>query len=693
MKKLLEPISGYKLILLLLFLALLLRLPWLYTTIERDEGIFGYSAWRLLSGDRMYDNVKDNKPPLLYLLYALPIKLFGNSILYVRMFNNLLFLTSIIFFFFFVKREYGKRIAVFSSIFYIFLMNTPAAEGPLAVSESFMIPFFAASVYFFSLFFKKNNFFCLIISLSLITLASLIRHNALAGLLLFYFLLIKEKKLNWKTLVVMITPLIVFLALVTYFLYTCRYSEILSIITGIHTSIPLNYSLLVIFESSPALLFAFVGVVFALKKKNISEYLFVLLWFMFLIPFTFFPVSFHNLLAFAPITAIFGGIGLDILLKKGWKKELAFIAILAALLILSSFLIIKQYPDYHFKLGQTQITYSCLENYGQQLTLAEYIKNTSYPKDEIFIFGREPAIYWLSNKKRFYSFQDCLHHLQSSSSLPYYIFFVKKIVFLENFDYSFKLNPFSLIEPKKEYNLGSVKVWDNLTCREFNESVGGIDFYYICKALLEDSYKYCDYISHEGARGDCYYFSSLKQKNPAILLDYKNDYFKYKKDSCYTQVAQKRGDASICDNVSESAKNYCKGVVLSDTQYCDKSESIYNREICRKLIGWIKNKESFNYSSCIETMGLKYDQIELQNTFCSKLQAEMTNNTSICEHLNEEKYRIFCKTLVTNEEKSCSFLIQDTILFNFCMAETTLNLDYCDEMTSFTSDDFAVRKD
>lgn len=399
MHKINKFILRHKALLLLIALALLLRFPWLYTTMERDEGTFGYTAWRILSGDSLYLDWKDNKPPFLYVLYALPISIFGNDIIPARIFNNLLFLASVVFFFLLIKKKYGKKIGIPSTVFYVLLMNIPSAEGPLAVSESFMTSFFIISVYFFDSFLKKQNYYFLAISITLMCIAILTRHNALGGLLLIYFLLYKERKLGLKELFFMIIPPALFLFLAGYFFYTGSLPNILKIVLAISTQIPFSYSLLVISESAFILLFTFIGFVTIFKRKEIKKYLLIVLWFLFLTPFLFFPRSFHHLLTLAPPTAVFASIGFNTFIRKGLKKEKIFITILILLLTLSSFLIIKQYPNYHFRLNNIKIIYSGLENYQQQALLSERIKSLTSPGDKILLWGWEPGIYWLSERK------------------------------------------------------------------------------------------------------------------------------------------------------------------------------------------------------------------------------------------------------------------------------------------------------
>lgn len=476
MNKINKFLIKYRILFLFILLALLLRLPWLFTTIERDEGIFGYTAWRALSGDPLY-YTEDNKPPLLYLLYALPISIFGNSIIPIRIFNNLLFLISIIFFFLLVKKEYGKKLAIPASIFYIFFMNLPASEGPLAVSESFMIPFFIISIYFFCLFLKKQKLLHLGLSIALMCFASLVRHNALGGLLLIYFLLLKKNKLKYREVFLMGIPFILFLISIIYFLYINQISDISNIILSIYTirsSIPFEYSLLIILESSFLLLFTLVGITIVIKKKQIKKYLLIILWILFLIPFLFFPGSFHHILTFIPPLAIFAGLGFNLVLKR--KKKRIFVLISILFLILSLFLISKQYPDYHFKLGELEIRYSDLEDYREQIRISKYLKNRIPFNETIFIWEAwEPGIYWLSERERSSrrTREVCeMLYLssiaQEQSEKEFQHEYPKAILFFPNY-------------PKKCKNITG-KDFPNLLSDYYKEEIGNIEIYFLHKS-------------------------------------------------------------------------------------------------------------------------------------------------------------------------------------------------------------------
>ncbi len=73
-------------LILILFLLFLLRFPSLFEpNWYGDEGIFAAVAHNLTQGGILYQTAWDNKPPLIYLLYAGIFKLFGPEQFYLRL--------------------------------------------------------------------------------------------------------------------------------------------------------------------------------------------------------------------------------------------------------------------------------------------------------------------------------------------------------------------------------------------------------------------------------------------------------------------------------------------------------------------------------------------------------------------------------------------------------------------------------
>src|SRR2546427_10622159 len=129
----------------LLLLGAIWRLFWLTATIERDEGAFAYVAWTWLRGGLPYVDAATYAGPVVYVLYAIPMVLVGNTILGIRILNDILFLLSIIVVYRLGSRWWGRSAGVAAGFFYVFFMCRPAAGGPLAMSASLLTPFLPLS--------------------------------------------------------------------------------------------------------------------------------------------------------------------------------------------------------------------------------------------------------------------------------------------------------------------------------------------------------------------------------------------------------------------------------------------------------------------------------------------------------------------------------------------------------------------
>ena len=64
---------------LLAVFTVLVRVPYLAAPLERDEGEYAYTAWRIDQGDVPYRDVFDQKPPGVFLIYWLTMKVLGGS--------------------------------------------------------------------------------------------------------------------------------------------------------------------------------------------------------------------------------------------------------------------------------------------------------------------------------------------------------------------------------------------------------------------------------------------------------------------------------------------------------------------------------------------------------------------------------------------------------------------------------------
>src|SRR5947199_77352 len=101
-----------------------------------DEGIYQVIGIALHHRRGLYTDIWDNKPPLLYLLYAL----FNSDLFSVRLVSLLFGVTATIFFFFLSRKLFGEgKASIIATVVFALLFSTPYLEGNIANAENFML--------------------------------------------------------------------------------------------------------------------------------------------------------------------------------------------------------------------------------------------------------------------------------------------------------------------------------------------------------------------------------------------------------------------------------------------------------------------------------------------------------------------------------------------------------------------------
>ncbi|HLD01791.1 MAG TPA: glycosyltransferase family 39 protein, partial [Patescibacteria group bacterium] len=176
----------------ILTLFILLRIPSLIEPYwYGDEGIYHVIGDALRQGKLLYQDIWDNKPPLLYLLYAL-----GQSDQFIIHLISLLFgLGSVIVFFALTIKLFTKSSArILSATFYAILFATPFLEGNIANAENFMhLPILLAALFLLTR--KGNDHRTLLLAGLLLGIAFLFKFVAIFDFLAFLvFILLLETK-------------------------------------------------------------------------------------------------------------------------------------------------------------------------------------------------------------------------------------------------------------------------------------------------------------------------------------------------------------------------------------------------------------------------------------------------------------------------------------------------------------------
>ncbi|MDE2025989.1 MAG: glycosyltransferase family 39 protein, partial [Patescibacteria group bacterium] len=119
------------------FIFFLLRLPSLVEPYwYGDEGVYEVIGSALNHGRGLYTGIWDNKPPLLYYIYAL----FAGDQASVRLLSLIVGIATVLLFFSLAKKLFSSPTTVYSTTaVFAVLFGTPLLEGNIANAENFML--------------------------------------------------------------------------------------------------------------------------------------------------------------------------------------------------------------------------------------------------------------------------------------------------------------------------------------------------------------------------------------------------------------------------------------------------------------------------------------------------------------------------------------------------------------------------
>lgn len=133
----LEKSKNFWFLLIASFSFFILRFPSLFEPDwYGDEGVYQAVSIALRNGRLLYQDIWDNKPPLLYLVYGF----FGTDQFWIK-FASLVFGLSAIVVFFYLSRKLFRNFnaCIISTSFFAILFGLPMLEGNIANAENFML--------------------------------------------------------------------------------------------------------------------------------------------------------------------------------------------------------------------------------------------------------------------------------------------------------------------------------------------------------------------------------------------------------------------------------------------------------------------------------------------------------------------------------------------------------------------------
>ena len=390
------------------FFFFLLRLPSLFEPLwYGDEGIYQVIGTSLNHGKLLYAEIFDNKPPLLYWLYAI----LNSDQFTIRLASLIFGVLSIVIFFLLSKKLFENtksKILFLTTLIFAALFGLPILEGNIANAENFMLlPILVAA---FCVVNQKKYFLAGLL-LGIAFLFKIVAIFDLSAFLVFYFILnfdSLKKEINLsKVLVGFFLP--IFLVTLNFAINGTIFDFIKAVFISNISYVSYGNKI----GAFPILLFIklillgiFTLYVFAKRKKINASSLFIIIW----VAFSLFNASFsqrpyvHYLLVLLPSFCLLIGL---IFSEKKYKKIIIISFLITSLVLIKGFGIpnfnknILYYKNFisYIKGGGTMIQYQAFfdRNTPFDYEIARFIKPKLKKNDTIFIWGNNAQLYQLVN--------------------------------------------------------------------------------------------------------------------------------------------------------------------------------------------------------------------------------------------------------------------------------------------------------
>lgn len=386
-------------LLAILLIAFLLRFPSLFEpNWYGDEGIYQVIGRAIRRGELIYRDIWDNKPPALYLIYAL---VNGEQFL-ARALSLVFLLASIPAFFLLAQRLFTKNLSVFlATALFAVLFSLPLLEGNIANAENFMLlPIILSALLVLSspLQPKPSTLLFAGLLLSFAFLVKIVAIFDFSAFLLFLFFLNTGRKKLAPLIFGFLLPI---LTVVLFFLSQNTFSDFMMSTFSQNVGY-VAHDLLILKLLS---LLIFVALLFRNRDTMKREETFILLWLAFSLFNAFFagrPYT-HYLLVLLPSFCLLAG---SIFAGREYRLMHIIIIIVLLYLLPKHFWIYGKPLSYYqnfltfLRGGQTISSYQSFFAYHveRDYMLAQFLRAKTKPSDSIFIWGDNPQIYVLSDK-------------------------------------------------------------------------------------------------------------------------------------------------------------------------------------------------------------------------------------------------------------------------------------------------------
>jgi hypothetical protein len=414
----------FPLLLIVLLAVIFLRIPLLDMPLERDEGGFAYIAHMMMQGKSLYTDLQDSKLPLLYLIYACFIKLFGYNAAGIHIGLLIFNLATIITIYRFFSTAFSQNIGLISAILYAVQSLNPLMLGFATHATQLLILPISVGLWLHYLALKKERNDLLFYSGLLIGLGFLIKQQAIGFVLftLFYTLFsdfqakkpLKQIFFHVFSLgLASITPYLicVFYMLLNghfneFWFWTIKYPGIERLSKNWGNAVPLFKHFFSFLSAGSWLFWGFgtLGLVSLVKSSwpfSLKMYPVLLLFFSFFSVATgyhFYPHYFIMLLL--PVSLI-NALFIEKLLAYLKLKKWRYLTIMpVALFLFTVCQPIFTHEAYFINPNLTILSHTMYEGnpFVEAERVGQILANRSQPTDKIAVLGSEPEILVAANR-------------------------------------------------------------------------------------------------------------------------------------------------------------------------------------------------------------------------------------------------------------------------------------------------------
>lgn len=374
------------------------------------------------NGRVLYEGIWDNKPPLLYIVYAI----FNGDQFYARIASLIFGVLATIAFYYLAKRILGdskenQKAVMWSTGIFAFIFASPIIEGNIANAENFMLfPIILSALLIFKekLNPKKYLIIGVILGIAfLFKIVAIFDFAAFSTFILITNINVSRGKINilkiiedsikllWPfvigfTLPIIVTALFFLGPAFKYFIQATFTQNVGYVGYGNKLIFPQGFLILKLI-----VLAAFNLYLFLRKTKFSKNLLFVLIWTSFSLFNAFFaqrPYTHYLLILLPSISLLIG----YVLIEKKNKVQLLLLLLLSIVLIFMKFKTYGKTAFYYQNFFAFITGNKSVDEYRgffdrktpKDYEIAQYIKMKTSPEDHIFIWGNNAQVYKLSDK-------------------------------------------------------------------------------------------------------------------------------------------------------------------------------------------------------------------------------------------------------------------------------------------------------